>query len=571
MPKYCEIQKFTESTRADKWWENNDKKKTGNRWKTLKHNGVLFPPEYEPLPKNVKVLYKGKPVELDSQNTKNKFNISAEEGAYFMAMILERDDRLSEKNTNRKRTTDKVFIKNFWGDWKKILGKTHQIQNIEDVDFRNIQKYIREKSEKKKSSRKSMTKEEKGEEKELKGEMKEIYGYAVVDGIKMALGNYVVQPPGLYTGHGEQPLRGKIKGRIRPEDITLNLSSGYIPKCMNNGKPCKWGDIVENREVTWIAFWRHPITEEVNYVWLKRDSSEWVCASDMEKFDKARKLGDNIESVRKQYKKDLKSDDKEKRQLATAVYLLDELAIRPGTEKDEAKEAGTLGLTTLKCNNISFEGDNEIKIDFIGKSSIQYTKKFKVPDIVYKNLTTLCKGKKKSEIFPDVNAISLNSYLKELLPGITAKVFRTYKASSILQKELNKNIPDIDDPVHEKKIIYDKVNIEVAKALNHKKLGGSSDRVEKIKEKIKQYQEKKKNATTEKQKASAQKSIDLQKTKLEEAEHNISTSTSKVNYLDPRITVSWCKKGEVPIEKIYNKTQLGKFVWAMETSSDWKF
>jgi DNA topoisomerase-1 len=269
----------------------------------------------------------------------------------------------------------------------------------------------------------------------------------------------------------------------------------------------------------------------------------------------------------------LSSSNSEIRQLATAVYLLDVIAIRPGTEKDEAKEAGTLGLTTLKCSNIKFEKDNNITIDFIGKSSIQFTKTFKVDKIVYDNLQKLCKGKAKTaEIFPDVNATSLNDYLKTLLPNLTAKVFRTYKASSILQAELAENIPDPDDATHEKKLVYDRVNIEVAKALNHKKMGGTSgERVEKLKEKIKEAKEKKKKSTTPKQKASAQKSIDTNTAKLEEAQYNISTSTSKVNYLDPRITVAWCKQGEVPIEKIYNKTQLAKFVWAMETPAEWRF
>lgn len=33
----------------------------------------------------------------------------------------------------------------------------------------------------------------------------------------------------------------------------------------------------------------------------------------------------------------------------------------------------------------------------------------------------------------------------------------------------------------------------------------------------------------------------------------IALGTSKLNYLDPRITVGWCKKWEVPIEKVINK------------------
>ena len=44
----------------------------------------------------------------------------------------------------------------------------------------------------------------------------------------------------------------------------------------------------------------------------------------------------------------------------------------------------------------------------------------------------------------------------------------------------------------------------------------------------------------------------------------IALGTSKLNYLDPRISIAWCKKFDVPIEKVYNKTQREKFRWAIE-------
>lgn len=572
MVVYCDIQKLQASKEAQKWWDANAKK-GGQKWETLRHNGVLFPPEYEPLPKNVKVLHKGKPISLDSVNRKNPFNITAEEGAVFFAMKLEQDDRLAEKNAKRKKAIDdKTFVKNFWNDWKVVLGKNHEIKSLSDVDFTPIQKYIAKRSETKKASTKSLTKEEKKEAKEGKEQLKELYGYAVVDGTKIPLGSYIVQPPGLYIGHGKQPLRGKIKKRIEPSDITLNVSKNYVPRCEIAGKPCVWGKIVEDKEVEWIASWRNPITNEINYVWLKREASEWACGSDIQKFEKARDLGKAIKDVRKKYMADLNSTKDVTRQLATAVYLLDVIAIRPGTEKDESKEAETQGLTTLKCGNMRFDKGTRVTLDFIGKSSIQFTKTFEVDKKVYSNLKELCSGKgKKDGIFPNINSNSLNDYLKTLLPNLTAKVFRTYKASSILQEQLSKNIPKIDTDTHTKKIIYDKVNIEVAMALNHKKMGGSDSRIEKLKAKSRELKEKQKSANTPKQKASVKKSIDLNKAKLMEAEHNISTSTSKVNYIDPRITVAWCKKVEMPIEKIYTKPQLGKFVWAMEIPSIWKF
>jgi len=61
------------------------------------------------------------------------------------------------------------------------------------------------------------------------------------------------------------------------------------------------------------------------------------------------------------------------------------------------------------------------------------------------------------------------------------------------------------------------------------------------------------------------------KVKLKDDTKTVALGTSKINYMDPRITVAWCKAKEVPLEKIFNKSLLDKFPWAMEVSSGWRF
>jgi DNA topoisomerase-1 len=51
----------------------------------------------------------------------------------------------------------------------------------------------------------------------------------------------------------------------------------------------------------------------------------------------------------------------------------------------------------------------------------------------------------------------------------------------------------------------------------------------------------------------------------------VALGTSKINYLDPRITVAWCKRNEVPIEKVFNRALFTKFLWAMDCSPDFRF
>lgn len=51
----------------------------------------------------------------------------------------------------------------------------------------------------------------------------------------------------------------------------------------------------------------------------------------------------------------------------------------------------------------------------------------------------------------------------------------------------------------------------------------------------------------------------------------VALGTSKINYMDPRISVAWCKRNEVPIEKIFSKTLRDKFNWAMAVPPVWEF
>ena len=98
------------------------------------------------------------------------------------------------------------------------------------------------------------------------------------------------------------------------------------------------------------------------YVFLGA-TSRFKSQNDMKKYEKARKLKvlfiyffynklffniklmkNCIEGVRNDYQRKMKSNDEKERQLATATYLIDKLALRVGNEKGE-DEADTVGRT----------------------------------------------------------------------------------------------------------------------------------------------------------------------------------------------------------------------------------
>lgn len=52
----------------------------------------------------------------------------------------------------------------------------------------------------------------------------------------------------------------------------------------------------------------------------------------------------------------------------------------------------------------------------------------------------------------------------------------------------------------------------------------------------------------------------------------VALGTSKINYIDPRLTVVFSKKFNVPIEKFFSKSLREKFEWAIKSvEQDWEF
>ena len=81
----------------------------------------------------------------------------------------------------------------------------------------------------------------------------------------------------------------------------------------------------------------------------------------------------------------LKDEKTVTRQLATALYFIDRLALRAGHEKGE-DEADTVGCCSLRFEHISLEPPTRVTFDFLGKDSIRYVNSFEVDPQVFKNL-----------------------------------------------------------------------------------------------------------------------------------------------------------------------------------------
>ncbi|KAI9502964.1 putative DNA topoisomerase [Coemansia spiralis] len=632
-----------------KWWLEN-KDNDGPKWQSLEHSGVLFPPDYEPH--GVPLIYKKSSVKLAPP---------VEEVATFFAAILGTD-----------HAVNKVFQKNFFDDFKEILDQHmpgHPIMEFKHCDFTHIRAHLDEQS----SKRKAMTKQEKETAKRLKMAVEDKYSFCMLDGRREKVGNFRIEPPGLFRGRGAHPKTGKLKQRVMPEQVTINI--GKDAKIPDPPPGHRWGQVCHDNTVTWLAMWKENINGNTKYVFLAAGSS-LKGQSDMRKFDKARSLVLHIDAIREQYTKDLKSPDMAECQRATAMYLIDRFALRAGNEKSD-DEADTVGCCSLRCEHIKLEPPNIVHFDFLGKDSIRYERTTEVDRLVWKNLRSFQKGKNKSPsdmLFDRLTTASLNKHLQTLMPGLTAKVFRTFNASYVFQKQLA-NTP-ANGTEAEKILAYNRANRDVAVLCNHQRsvskgFQGQMTRIEdkllavryqrmllkkylleispklakkrpdlserepgvtpkwikayllatceldrdKLKKKFERDNEKlqeageplipelklkeqiaeinarekaindgtyepeppvAKTATTdkvlEKIDKLAERIKNIEVDKIEKDENKTTAlSTSKLNYIDPRISIVWCKKYNVPIERIFNKTLREKFTWALEADKDWVF
>jgi DNA topoisomerase I len=114
------------------------------------------------------------------------------------------------------------------------------------------------------------------------------------------------------------------------------------------------------------------------------------------------------------------------KQLGTATYLIDRLALRVGNEKSE-EEADTVGTCSLRVEHIRLEENNQVTFDFLGKDSMRYLNTVELEEQAHKNIELFTKNKKQDhDLFDLINAGTLNDFLRGLMEGLSAKVFRTF-------------------------------------------------------------------------------------------------------------------------------------------------
>lgn len=509
-------------------------------WRTFIHNGVYLPPT--PEYRGLSIIVAGTRVQLGPE---------AEEMALAWAKVMK-----------TKLAEDPVFQSNFLKDFRKRLPAEYRSASLAQMDFTEVYRaYIRDKI-----SRKLNVRLKKRRIRERKA-LKKKYGYVIVDGRRVEVANWAVEPPGLFMGRGDHPLRGRWKPRVRQRDIVLNLSrNSPVP-------PGKWGGIVHDNSAMWVARWKDRLTHRIKYVWL-HEGSKIRQTKDREKYDKAARLSSKIERVRKYILKGLHARDPETRKIATACYLIDKLGMRVGDEK-ESDEADTVGATTLRVEHVTITGD-AVEFRFLGKDSVEWHKSIRLSEAdtqFIMNLQRLIHGKKPDDqVFDTVSSASVNRFLGKVFPGLTAKVFRTYHATRVVHQFLSRYEKRARRSNRRMKLYYARLaNLEAARFCNHKKtiprgykssLRKRSARLNLLLQTVPRTKKQERRIRQESEKLRLE--LDLAR---RTRDYNLGTSLK--NYIDPRVYKAWADRVNMDWREIYTNSLQRKFGWVARAKWKW--
>tara|TARA_B110000027_G_C16099887_1_gene292534 strand:+ start:589 stop:1869 length:1281 start_codon:yes stop_codon:yes gene_type:complete len=343
--------------------------------------------------------------------------------------------------------------------------------------------------------------------------------------------NYEPIPKGVEDRHKYCYIKGKklnvhnyiveptciFKGRgLHPKRGTIKtqvkpadftINASVSVDCPNG---CSWGKVINNPSVAWLASYKDSLGI-TKYIYADQPDN-------LKKFEVSRKLKYKIKGIRESINDvlcDHNSSTKYK-QLACATWLIDKLLIRVGNEKTQLT-ADTVGVCTLRCEHVTLLSNMYIRFHFKGKDSIIFNKKIKCPTNVYNSIKSFV-TKPTCQLFTEIDADTVNKFLSHFMQNLTAKVFRTFHASRKFQSLLSRCSTSKE---------YKKANKEIGKLCNH-----MLNRNGKL---------------------------------------HISSHTSKVNYIDPRITFAFAKKHKIDINELLPTTLLKLHKWASSVDESFSF
>jgi DNA topoisomerase-1 len=275
-----------------------------------------------------------------------------------------------------------------------------------------------------------------------------------------------------------------------------------------------------------------------------------------EKFDLALELESRVKKVRAHIQKNLTADNVKRRKVATVAYLIDVFKIRVGDEQET--ESGTVGATSLKREHIRLIHNSppKVRLHFLGKDSVLFEREYEVSEAAYRNLEEFISDG--DRVFSGITTEQVREFLSEAMPRLSPKVFRTYSATELYRQKLESSKIASESPDNEKKMALMEANASVAQLMNHQKAVPKKwqETYQKRLEMLRSLKGKESKSVTKRK-----QSLKLRLTQMKLSK-TWNLGTSLKNYIDPRVSVKFCRKVNYDWKNYYPKTLVTKFAWA---------
>jgi DNA topoisomerase-1 len=434
------------------------------RWRTLSHAGVGLPPPYAPHGVPVGVPGSARPVSLS--------------GSPDAEHMLTEYVRLGGTTGRRPELLGSTAAADaFWGDWSRMLPARCPIRSLSGLDVSRLRAHL---AAAKGAAAAAGTK--RGPRPAGEGEGAGVgIGRAMVDGRPQPVVPAAVDRPGIFVGKGshththtdtEGAATGRIRRRIVASDVVLNLGPGApVPRVplagcgrrgagagsgagAGQGRGCRWGGVVRDPTVDWVAKWRDPLTSVVKYARLgPASSAEQGSARD--KFEVARRVARALPAFRQRVRALMTapaSRPPAERELGALLWLVERLALRVGTTTavgDRARGASTL----LARDVVVLPRGAGVRLDFPGKDGVRYVRTLgpggsgsdaatRDALAVLRRAAGAAAAANNAPLLPSVTARDANAAIERMLPpGASSRVLRTCAACALFERTLRELEP----------------------------------------------------------------------------------------------------------------------------------
>jgi DNA topoisomerase I len=180
-------------------------------------------------------------------------------------------------------------------------------------------------------------------------------------------------------------------------------------------------------------------------------SEEFTRQNAEAKFERVNQLEGKSAEIFAATRADMGSSDAGRRENASALALIQETGIRPGSDADTGSKVKAYGATTLEGRHVVQRADG-VHLEFVGKKGVNLDIPVSDPAIARDLIARKNAAGNSGKLYSATDA-SLRDYTKTVAPGHKPKDFRTLKGTSTARALVGNMAPAADEKSYRRQVM----------------------------------------------------------------------------------------------------------------------